>query len=124
MKLITADDCRFMEYVKKYDGQKIVIYGGALGAKRVIAFLEKNNIYPEHVVVDEKYYNSGVILGKYKIEVLENVFSNTNETFDVIVAFGHYSYKALERFKSSIRTILDYEIFYGALELGGGVNCF
>lgn len=71
------------------------------------------------MVVDGKYYNPDVILGKYKIEVLENVFGNTNETFDVIVAFGHYSYKVLERFKPSIRTILNYEIFYGTLELGG-----
>lgn len=115
---LTASDCKIMDYVKDYQGEKIIIYGGAVGAKRVISFLEAHNIYPEYVVVDDNYYKAGVYIGKYEVQTLSKVLSNTKDIFDIIVAFGYYNPNNLEPYKAQIHKILDYEIFYGALEYG------
>ena len=125
MNLITANDCKIMDYIRTYNETKdapphraIVIYGAALGAKRVIAFLEKNNIYPKHVVVDEKYYIPNQFLGNYEIERLDKVLGNKDEVFDVIIAIGRYLPEKIEKYKCSIGQIINYEIFYGYLEMG------
>ncbi len=118
MQLVEAKDCEFLNYIKNYHGQSIVVYGAALGAERVTEYLKTQRISPAYVVVDREFYKEGMKLGPYEVKPLEDVLDNVRGKVDVIVAFGFFDAERLKPYEQVVDRVLDYEIFFGAVHLG------